>query len=381
MKGLYYRLSPFTPDSAGAAALFADLPALIIPVDMNGTVSTFRGRVGIQPESRVTVCSILGNRELSYVMGLTDDFVNECLGLMERYESEFVVLLHGPVSSMVGLDLQVLAEEIEERTGKPALAVDCSGNEPYEKGLSAAMLEVFGKLKHLEPKPYRGTYNLLGLNAIDHNSTKLRSLFAAGVERATGGECLSVWGCRDGWTQWEQARYAHENILCSISALPLAKAMKREWGIPWRTIDSLGLCDLAIDGCDLSGLKTLVVSEQLMANIVRRPLEFCGCDVTVGTFHTLCGEYAQAQDCRIDSELEFLRLLKEKRFDLVIGDAALRQLVDGKAAFAELPHSAVARGIQNQDGYAPLTESWFASLEMRFAEADTFSRGEIHGSR
>lgn len=368
MRGLYYRLSPFTPDSAGAAAVFADLPVLIIPLDMNGTVSTFRNRVGVQPDSRVRVCSILNNRELSYVMGLTDDFAEECQELMGLYEHDFTVLLHGPVSSMVGLDLDCLAADLEHEEGKPVIAVDCSGNEPYERGIASALEAIFRRVPNDPCETLCGSYNLLGLNSVDHNDLALRRLIGDSVAAVHAGECVSVWGSGGGWEQWNRARAAAENVVVSVSALPLARAMEREWGISWKSMDQLGLFSCAGAGDRWDGLEVLVVSEQILGNTVRDALGKTGLVVTVATFHTLDEELSREGDCVLDSERELTQLLDARGFDVVIGDVALASCLTGQV-FCELPHSAISHVALEYSGPTVLSGEWFTSLSITLSRA------------
>lgn len=362
MRGFFYRLSPFTPDSAGAAAVFADLPALIITIDMNGTISTFRNRVGVQEESPVCVCSILSARELSYVLGRLEDFAEECRELMETFDHEFTVLLHGPISSLVGLDLDMLAADLEVEEGKPVMAVECTGNEPYEKGIAAAFDSVCMRLGTGAEEKIPGSYNLLGLNSVDHNDLALRHTIADSVDAAHEGECLSVWGCWDGWDNWRKARRAEENVLVSVSALSLAERMRREWGIPWVPMDELGLfAGILPEDERFAGLSVLLVGEQILGNTLRKVLEAAGCDVTVATFHTLIASLASDGDLAFEAESDFTEFAEQHEFDLVIGDSVLQGCLFEGQAFYELPHSAISR-IADYEGFPPLGAEWFGGL-------------------
>lgn len=395
MKGLYRKLAPFTPDSAGAAAVFADLPALIIPLDMNGTVSTFRNRVGVQPESGVRVCSALGSREMGYVLGDLEDFARECLGLMERFEHEFTVLLHGPVSAMTGVDVRALAQLLEERTGTPVVAVDCSGNGTYEKGLAAALAVAFERVRgacgsargddaHGRPPVREGTCNLLGINSVDHNDPALRELLARRACDAVGMDAVGIWGCRDGWREWERAGEAQLNIVCSTSALGLARSMQAAWGTPYRFIDEvLASAGGGSDGVDDGGARTagvgggnnsgarrvLVMGEQLLANIARAEVERIGHAASVGTFFKLLRERAREDDVRVESERAFEELLRSGAYDAVLADPALAPCVPEGVRLVEFEHSAVAQVVAlRKRTRTLLTPEWLTYVQRELAE-------------
>ncbi|MDO4501708.1 MAG: nitrogenase component 1 [Coriobacteriia bacterium] len=378
MRGLFYQLSPFTPDTVAAASFFTDTNALVITVDMNGTISTYRGRVGVRQESPVTVCSVLDNREISYVMGEDSSFAQECLDLMADFDHDYTVLLHGPVSSMVGIDLASLADELQEREGKPVVAVECTGSGTYEQGLAAAATTVLKRVRALPAEPQPGAYNILGVNAVDHNVFSLRDLLIERIQDKMGQPTLSVWGCYDVWEDWEQARFASENIVASVSALPLAKAMKRAWGIPWRRVDELGLLDDRALEPAAAPRKVLVVGETLLGTLVRQLLEPAGHQVTLATFFTLPSNMARMEDRRLTCEFDLRDLAREQDFDLVVCDDQLRCCWRPDQAFYCLPHSAVAQSADQFHEPTPLGDQWITGL--RDALADISSPSEEEGA-
>ncbi len=352
MQGLYMRLTPFTPDNAGAATVFGDLPATVVPFDMNGTVSTFRNRVGVEPESQFQMISALGTREVNYVLGDASDFADEALKLMDIYGGEFLVLMNGPVSAMLGMDLQSLAAQAAQRLGRRVIAIETTTSALHDEGLSKAMMAVYAQVKAEQTTSdaastaaFRHGVNILGLNAIDHDLPLRKSLLKA-IATATGQQPLSVWGCLGGWDEWKLAPQAQESIVVTASALKLAQTMERDWGIPYRRIDELDL-SLASSIEPLPGaqnLKVLVVHEQLMANMARKVLQAFGCQVIVASFQKLQRKAKQDGDIQLKGEQHLVELLASGEYDVLVGDHALLACVpqeDGPA-FIELMHSAVA---------------------------------------
>ena len=391
MRGLYHTLSPFTPDSAGAISVFADLPAIVIPVDMNGTVSTFWGRVGVEDVSPVRVCSALGSRELSYVMGDDEAMLDSFAEIVSSQEGEFVVLVHGPVSSLLGMDLGGLARRLEERVRMPVLAVDCSGSAFYDAGIAAALRAVLDRAEELNPRalhPQKGNFNVVGLNAVDHNDVRLRWMLAEALLRWTGGTAVSYWGCFGGWREWCYARTAERTIVMSASGARLAREMERRWAVPYLFFDELDPVELGLLSAELAeglrlaarGRRVLAVGEQLMSNVVRNAIVGCASDdgsVTVASFFELLPERRRPQDLRLASERECGALLASGDFDLVVGDAALCDMLSADTAWYGLPHSAIAALSARDEPDAPcaLSEAWWAGL------ADALARAGSGGAR
>lgn len=379
MRGLFRKLSPFTPDIAGAMAVFADCPALVVPFDMNGSVSTFRNRVGVDKNSPVRVVSALGARQIEYVMGDARAFAQEVAHLNELYGGEFIVLLPGPVAAMAGIDLEGLAARMSDDLGRRVLGINCTGNGAYDDGLSKVMLAVFkqvqlgaqcgvvgdGEVLGAERKGI----NFLGLNRVDHNDAELRGLLIDRVCAANGEDIVSVWGARDSWPQWDQACWARENIVMSASALKLAQAMERAWGIPYKRVDELlaggGFADDAVGGIADAGVPTanrrrvLVVHEQLMGNMIRNLLEPYGYAVDVASFHKMLPGARREGDTHLKDESDFCELLSTAGYDALIGDPALETCMPRDMGFVPCDHSAVAHILADQRDYpAPLTPAW-----------------------
>lgn len=349
MQGLFMRLAPFTQDSSGAATVFGDCPAMVMPLDMNGTVNMFCNRVNVADESPFKMVAALDVREANYVLGKQEDFVRQIARNAEEFGGEFLVLLHGPVSAMMGMDLQGLAAQASERLGRRVLAVECTTSALHDEGILKALMAVYAQVKEAAEPPVAcqtAGVNILGLNAIDHHEHALRDLLVDGICRASGLEPVSFWGCHGGWDEWGRAHTAQENIVVTASALKLAQTMQRDWGIPYRRIDELdwGVTDNIEPLPNAQNLNVLVVHEQLMANMARNVLEAFGCQVTVASFHKMQREAKRKGDIRLKSERQLVDLLAGGGFDVFVGDESLLSCApwEPSPAFIGLPHSAVA---------------------------------------
>lgn len=391
MRGLFHRLFPYTPDSAGACAMFADTPAIIIPVDMNGTVSTFRSRVGVEEGSPVRVCSALGARELSYVLGDDEALLRAFEHVVESEDGDFVVLVQGPVSSLMGLHLAGLAPVLEQRVRKPVLSVECSGSRHYGAGLAAAMRAVLDRVDvamPIELRPQEGAYNVIGLNSVDHNDARQRWAIAEAIVACEGRQPVSYWGCFGGWGEWCYARTASRNVVAGACGAQLAREMERRWGVPFVCLDDMPIpwCSEAVAAslaASARGKRVLVVGEQISASIVRRALrgDLAGMPVAAGEpsarvdvacFFDMLPEKREEADIRLASEDDCDRLLSEGGYDFVVCDRALADFDGMRAPFYDLPHSAVGRPFdRRREGDAvALSEDWFRGLADALSAAD-----------
>ena len=408
MKGLFTRLLPFVPDSVGAIAAFADSPALVIVNDMNGTLSTFHQRVGQPAGSPLTLRSAKDVRELSYAMGAEDDLLRnyrKIIGRLEGTERDFrfVVLVPGPVAATVGVDAARLARRLETELGMPALAVDCTGNRPYDQGISEALLAVFRRVAEKRPAaPEPGRVGVAGLNRLDQQGDAARDAYArllANLASAEDVTCLDSW---DGQPHWERAAACERVVVATSSGLALARAMERAWGTPFARADDLaagaegagvgtggspaaappavGLPAVGLPAGALvrPGQRVLIVGEQIEANLLRRAIggagPHSGENVRVAWFFAMDAAHQAPGDVRLAGESDLAALAREGVFDAVLADPALRpclpqgtplfpfrNLAVGDGPASGTPHAAELRLQASRGDQAPWREG--ASLQ------------------
>ena len=380
MKGLFSRLLPFLPDSVGAIAAFSGSPALVIVNDMNGTLSTFHQRVGLPEGSPMLLRSAKDVRELSYVMGRDEDFLENYRRLYAGLDFQLAVLVHGPVSSMVGVDLRGLAAQLEAELGLPVLAVESSGSGAYDEGISDALCALFDRVAaegaDAAGGPEAGTAVVVGANPIDLPGAEGREAYVRMLCGAAGARPLSRWGTGGDWEEWRRARRAERVIAASSSGLDCARAMERVWGIPCTRADelplprtTLGLSPAGMPGA--RGRRILIVGEQMEARLLRRAIageaadsekaaqkdpqkerrgvlserpfarsaktqaeEGRGAagqiaeaasptDIAVASFFAMDGARMREGDARLESEGDLVQLAAARRFDAVFADPAL----------------------------------------------------------
>lgn len=340
MKNLWRGMAPFATDTSGACTLFYGSNALVLAQDSNGTVSTLRRVIDIN--AGLCVYATIDLPEISYTLGRERDFI-DCMSdllagvgvyrLQERLDPiEYLVLVNGPVATLLGMDLAGRAQRLEEEVGKPVLYVDTTGNAYYDKGLAKGYECIYRQvaLPALEEDPdaprIENGVNLLGVNVLDHAGAGMIAKLRTEV-RKHDGEVVSNWGYSDYPEKWRCAGRAGKNVVCSVSGLGVARKMERELGIPFETMDKLDWFDDWAEGLELAGSPSvLVVGEQVSSNLLRRLLQRMGAGrVDVATFFTLDKRCRQSGDIKLKAQDELAPLLGSDEYDLVVGDHAFKR--------------------------------------------------------
>ena len=357
MKGLWHDLAPFATDTNGASSVFLELPALVIAQDSNGSASTLR-RV-VQRNKNWGSVQCLNLPEICYELGFTEDFLARMNEICEATPRDFVVLVHGPVSALVGIDLEGLSRSLDEHTNIRSYAIETCGNEYYDAGLGLAYNLICQEFVDWSRNAaWPGAVNVLGLNLLDFAGPELREAVLGGL-RAQGMDVLSVWGCQDGPAAWANAAHASRNIVASASALPIARRLEAEQGIPFTTIDTMGLVDHWAAGLSLErGPRVLVVGEQVQSNLLRRLLVGMGASsVEVAGFFMMDSELMEAGDKRLCGEADLRRLMGGSDYDLIIGDETFARFA--AAPYKPLLHAPACFGRLEPCGLCP---AWLESL-------------------
>ncbi len=135
MKSLYLDGMPPATDVSGACMALAGERALVVVYDAIGCVSNLRKVIG----TRIVRAfyESVNLPDVSYALDDPDELDAYVLDLVERHMMfglEFVALVGGPVSSLLGMDLLARARALQAKTGLPVFAIETTGNLPYEDG-------------------------------------------------------------------------------------------------------------------------------------------------------------------------------------------------------------------------------------------------------
>lgn len=357
MKNLFKDLPPFLADTFGFQEVIDVTDGMGILDDCSG----YKGKVSRTdvdepyPGSRM-VCS--GIRMEDVIGGTKDKLLETFRRDLRRFDPRpsFVLLTNSPVASMIGTDLEDVAETVTAESGIPAASLDLTGHKYYDFGISETLLTLAKLLVEPSEEKIPHGINLLGGNAVDWSAQTLRDIRTWVTKR--GFTVISQWGGRERAENLKQAAKAQLNLVTAVSGLATAKWMEREFGIPYIAAVPFGTdwcarlrCAMAFPDQeevltlpeDNNPAHILILGEQITANAIRNTLQHAyklG-GTHVATFFTFEKSLSRPGDRRLKSEEELKNLLHSGTYDLVMGDKDLSVLAPEGIHWIDLPHGAI----------------------------------------
>lgn len=274
-----------------------------------------------------------------------------------RYDPRYLILAAGPVSSMVGTDLEEVADELRAKYSLPVIVMKSCGHKTYDHGMS----ETFQRLAEsfvTETAKRPGAVNVIGGSAIDwsiENAPLVRDYIAREL-MGRGMQVISNWGMDCTMANYKAASAASVNLVPTVSGLAAARYMEREFGTPYVAAAPLGrtwgkmVLD-AVSGATLDvpqptgdEAEVLIISEQLTANAVRATLrlDYGINNVKAASFGMMDKKLMEPGDVRLKGESDALSLVGSGKYKLIIADSPLRPYAAPGAHFIDLPCTAYA---------------------------------------
>lgn len=374
MKNLWHDLAPFASDTTGACVVFQRQRALVIAQDSNGSVSVLRRVMDINHAK--ASYETIDLPEISYTLGRERDFQERMVELVEdtqaeqrRYGAEpleFVVLVNGPVATLLGMDLEGRGRTLSERVGLPVISVETTGNRYYDKGIEAAYETIYERFVCAgegetsdERGVEAGSVNFLGITELDWPGRVYLKYVARWLNEG-GRRVIADFGFGDSPKAWRKAAMAEENIVFSAAGLKLAKRMEADFGTPYRPIYDVGCFDEMAEGLELQGSpRVIVVGEQVSGNLLRRLLEQMGAgEVAVASFFIMDKQLERPGDLRLKGESDLKdALAAESGFDFAVCDTSLAGC--SEIPVFELMHPPVGFGARDN---TELSHEWLTQL-------------------
>ena len=352
MNNLYKYLTPFLADTFG----FQEVVDVTDGMGILDDCSPYKGQVSrtdtAEPYSGLRMVSSWIRME--DVIGGTKNKLLETFRKSYRdFDPAFVLIGTAPVASMIGTDLEDVADSITRESGIPAAAVELNGHKYYDQGISAALLALAKLLVQPTEEKIPGGINLIGGNAIDWTARNVRDVRTWAEEN--GFHVVSQWGGRETADNLRQAAKAEINLVTAASGLAVAKWMEQEFDIPYVAAAPFGRSWTdRVASAVKSGTQpelpqseepasVLIVGEQLTSSAIRATLAL---DYGIGgadaaTFFTFNKKLAAPNDKRIKSEDALQKLMQSGGYDLIIADPDLRVLAPENCHWIDLPHGAV----------------------------------------
>ena len=370
MKGLRKYIAPFAPDQSGATAVFCELGGLVIILDAGGCAGNVCGFDEPRWFASKSAIFSAGLRDMDAILGRDDKLVEKIGKACKKIDGNFVAVIGTPVPAVIGTDYAALRRMIEKKTGFVAMTVDTNGMELYDDGVRKASLELFRTFAGTDGNSQvmaqgTGTDGAVNRGETAGTDTPLKLLGVLGatpmdiVETETpddianyykkeGWQKVSVYGMGAGLEVVRQAGQARKNLVIAPAGLETARYLKKKYGTPYEAEYPLA----TIPGWDVfwenvmkkERKKVLIVHQQVLANTLRDAIRReSGAEVTVASWFMLDKELKEDGDVHLREEDQWISLVKDGGYDLIIGESLfMRAVPDYAGDHINLTHFAVS---------------------------------------
>lgn len=369
MKGLRKYIAPFAPDQSGATAVFCELGGLVIILDAGGCAGNVCGFDEPRWFASKSAIFSAGLRDMDAILGRDDKLVEKIGKACKKIDGNFVAVIGTPVPAVIGTDYAALRRMIEKKTGFVAMTVDTNGMELYDDGVKKASLELFRTFAGTDGNSQvmaQGTGTDDAANRSETAGTKPLELLGvlgatpmdivetetpddiANYYKKEGWQKVSVYGMGAGLEVVRQAGQARKNLVIAPAGLETARYLKKKYGTPYEAEYPLA----TIPGWDVfwenvmkkERKKVLIVHQQVLANTLRDAIRReSGAEVTVASWFMLDKELKEDGDVHLREEDQWISLVKDGGYDLIIGESLfMRAVPDYAGDHINLTHFAVS---------------------------------------
>lgn len=233
-------LSTYTADVSGVCSALYEMGGMTVMHDASGCNSTYNTHDEPRWYDMPSMVFISALAEVDALMGDDEKAIDDISRAALELRPRFVAIAGTPIPMMMGTDFRAMARLVEERTGIPSFGFATNGMNSYDQGAGmalAAVAERFCPPELKAGKPAAGgrpAINLLGVTPLDFsiggNAGALRKIF-----EEKGFRVVSCWAMGSPWEELMKAGEANVNLVVSSSGAPLAKALRKKYGVPFVT--------------------------------------------------------------------------------------------------------------------------------------------------
>jgi len=341
LKKLLKYISPFAPDNSGAAAVLYELGGIVVICDAGGCAGNVCGFDEPRWFEKRSALFSAGLRDMDAILGRDDRLAEKLAKAAGQIGAPFTAIIGTPVPAVIATDYRALKRLSEKKTGLPALAVDTTGTNYYDKGEEKAYMELF-KTFSFGGTPKKGKVGVIGATPLDLSMTTPDALISA--LKKQGCDEPVCFGMNSGLEEIKDAGSCEKLLAISPGAVKAAEYLSEKFHIPYET----GCPDLLGIASNLShkaeGKRILIVHQQFAANSLRSEiLSRISCDITCASWFMTDKRYMEEQDLHIPDEETFTEKVQSGGYDIVIADISLKRAVkDFKGEWIDYPHFAVS---------------------------------------
>ncbi len=391
MKGLFRYLSPFSPDQSGAVSVLFELGGIIVILDAGGCTGNICGFDEPRWFSKKSAVYSAGLRDIDAILGRDDKLLEKLKDAADTVDADFIALVGTPVPSVIATDYDAVCRLAEKNYGIPAMYIDTTGMEDYDKGQKLAYEQVLRLLKRCRDDKKNGkdtpasrlaeklegrsaefgnpddkVIGIWGATPLDLPAADSARALRERAEARHPGCRAVTYGMDSGLAGLYFAAKAERNVACSWSGLEPARALQKMRA----PLEISFFLDGPEEGGaeSAAGTKVLIVHQQVMACSIREWMRerWDGLTVDCASFFRTDAALAEPGDRKMDSEADWIRLVRDGGYDVIVGDPIFRRAIgfwDGD--FVAAPQYAVSGGM-----YAPDTdEEYWSRLKRELTAA------------
>ena len=355
-----------------------------------------------------------GLRDMDAILGRDDLLVSKLEEAAKTIAPSFIALVGTPVPAVIGTDYQALKRMAEKKTSLKVLPVASNGMELYDRGIEAALLELvktFAGEGHENTKEDRQlpTIGVLGFTPMDFQIPEDAEALKRVLKDQGYGEVL-LYGLEGGLDAVKRAGTVSRNLVVSPAGIAAAKYLEKTFGIPYETgypaetAESRELRDVPggpdrpesralreVPGnpdrperperperpagkdigtqvptvrsdkqpeasedpgtAEAHSARILIVHQQVRANALREEIrKMHEPAITAASWFMMVPELEETGDVRLGGEEDFVSLVSNGGYDLIVADPVMKRLVPFyKGVWVDAVHFAVSGQIPGGD--------------------------------
>ncbi len=305
---------------------------------------------------RVGAVFSAGLRDMDAILGRDEALVAKLEEACRTIHASFIALVGTPVPAVIGTDLLAGARMAERSASLPCIAIPTDGMHLYDRGIEEtllALVKAFSTDDRTGLHPPSGEHRIscvLGLNPLDLFDPEWTvSIRGALLEKGYYEVLLP--GMEGGLEAVIRCPEAAKNYVVSPAGIAAARYLEQKFGIPYEITfpaDPFLVLEkdpLRVIGALSPDARILVVHQQVLANAIRSALRERGMKgfIQAATWFDLKESIAIEGDLQLREEEDFIDLVREGEFDLIIADPALKPMADSyEGAWIDAFHFAVS---------------------------------------
>ena len=349
-------LPPFASDYTGACSALFDFDCMTAITDASCCTSHYVYTDEPRWGEKVKPVFSIALRNVDAVLGNDKKIVDEIKDAASHIQADIIAVIGTPVPAITGMDVEGIAKEIEDLTGKTSFGFNTTGFNYYDFGMIAAgkaLIDRFSEKKDV----IEGSVNIIGTTPLDFGAKGN----AEAMYRRFSDAGIHVIARPFMDTDIDQIRNcssASLNIASSASGLAICHYLKDKFGTSFKAGMPLGnsygsewLKNLnnhgwsLTDHCVTSGRRLLIIHDQVIANSIRNAMRFLGAEfkISVASFFSFDEGLAEPGDIHFGNETQYIAHMKHEKYDAIMGDDLIISIPenDGLLKFDE-PHPAVS---------------------------------------